>query len=170
MNCINIWTRFFVVMITVQEAKGKTEKQVFTEGSLSLILTGPADSQGDRKQRMASPPLISTPACSLCLVCRRSTLHPINQCHAKYALSSTPLFWAFREVQFPAVECPPAPAAGCWVSAAPGFPWAPGDGVVSCSGSTHCWFTHVNNKITSAHITCGGLRQRAANLHYRYCR
>lgn len=102
-----------MVMTAVQKAKGKTEKQVFTESSLSPIFTGPTDSQGDRKQRMASPPLISMPACSLCLVCRRSILHPINQCHVKYALSFTPLFCAFREVQFPAVECPPAPAAGC---------------------------------------------------------
>lgn len=157
-------------MITVQKAKRKTEKQVFTESSLSLILAGPADSQGDRKYSMASPPLISRPACTLCLVCRRSTLHPINQCHAKYTLSFTPLFCAFREVEFPEVECPPAPAAGCWDSAAPDFPWEPGNGVVSCSESIRWWFTHVNNKIASAHITCGSLRHREVNLHYRYSR
>lgn len=126
-----------MVMTTVQKAKGKTEKQVFTESSLSLILSGPADSRGDRKHRMASPPLISTPACTRCLECRRSTLHPINQCHAKYAPSFTPLFCAFREGQLPAAGCPPAPAAGCWGSAAPGFPWVPGNGVVSYSRSIH---------------------------------
>lgn len=154
----------------MQKAKWKPEKQVFTESSLSLILTGPAGSQGDRKYNMASPPLISTPVLTLGLECRRSTLHPINQCYAKYALSFTPLFCAFREVQFPAVECPPNPAAGCWGSAAPSFPWVEGDGVGSCSGSIHWSFTHVNNKIASAHITCGSLRPREANLHYRYCR
>lgn len=39
-NRINIRARFFLDMGTVQKEKGKIEKQVFTETSLSLVLMG----------------------------------------------------------------------------------------------------------------------------------